>query len=219
MSRLSDDFYGWGPGLYDALATAPSVRSWRERAADSLELASGATVLEVGCGTGANFPQLRERVGPTGAVVGVDLVPAMLARARARIEAAGWQNVHAVRADATRPPVADVGAVVATFLVGMLPDPAAAVRTWVDRVTSGGRVTLVTAVRSDRLLTRPLNPLFRLFVRLAAPGRRLTVSSPARTLAARWQQARSALFETTVDTYEWRLGGGFIALASGRVPG
>ena len=218
MPGLTDSFYGWGAGLYDALATAPGVGSWRERAADSLELSPGETVLEVGCGTGVNFTHLRNRVGPTGAVVGVDLVPAMLERARARIWAAGWENVQVVRADATKAPADGVDAMLAAFLIGMLEEPARAVRAWVDRTAPGGRVTLLNAVRSERLLARPLNPLFRTFVRLGAPGRRLQRASPAHALERRYERARTALFETTVDAFEWRLGGGFVALASGRVP-
>lgn len=218
MSGLTDSFYGWGAGLYDALATAPGVDSWRERAADSLELSPGETALEVGCGSGANFTHLRDRVGPTGAVVGVDLVPAMLERASARIGAADWENVHVVRADATSPPADGVDAVLAAFLIGMLEEPTAAVRAWVDRTAPGGRVTLLNAVRSERPLARPLNPLFRTFVRLGAPGRRLRRTSPARALERRYARARTALFQTTVDAFEWRLGGGFVALASGRVP-
>ncbi|WP_233745491.1 class I SAM-dependent methyltransferase [Halobacterium bonnevillei] len=52
--------------------------------------------VDLGCGTGANLRHLRDRVGPTGTVVGVDLTPGMLARAESRVERAGWQNVHLV---------------------------------------------------------------------------------------------------------------------------
>ncbi|ERG89729.1 MAG: methylase involved in ubiquinone/menaquinone biosynthesis, partial [halophilic archaeon J07HX5] len=114
MSGLTDSFYDRWTRLYDRVATAPGVRSWRGWAARSLALEAGDTVLEPGCGTGANFPYLREAVGHAGTVVGVDLVGAMLDRAQTRAADAGWQNVHAVRADATRLPVGQVDAVLAT---------------------------------------------------------------------------------------------------------
>ncbi len=216
---LTHTFYGRCAQLYDLVATAPGVRSWRQRAVDTLSLSPGDTVVEMGCGTGANFPYLRDRVGPEGRVVGVDLVPAMVTRARHRIDPADWRNVHVVRGDATRPPTGDVDAVLATFLVGMLDDPASAVRTWLSRVVPGGRVTLLNAGRSDRRLALLLNLALRAFVRLAAPGSRTSAASPVRTLERRWVQAREALLEGTRDHQQERLGVGLVRLASGRVPG
>jgi ubiquinone/menaquinone biosynthesis C-methylase UbiE len=194
------------------------VRSWRARAADALDLSPGDTVVEMGCGTGANFPHLRERVGPEGRVVGVDVVPAMLGQARRRIDRAGWANVHAVRGDARRPPVAEADAVLSTFLVGMLDSPALAVRKRVTLVRPGGRVAMLNAGRSDRLVALPVNLLLRAFVRLTAPGHRTTARAPIRSLEARWTEAREALLEGTVDHREDRFGLGIIRLVSGRVP-
>jgi demethylmenaquinone methyltransferase/2-methoxy-6-polyprenyl-1,4-benzoquinol methylase len=47
-------------------------------------LEPGAQVLDVACGPGRNLPLLLEAVGPGGRVVGVDISPSMLARARSR---------------------------------------------------------------------------------------------------------------------------------------
>lgn len=69
-------------------------------AVDALELSPGDTVVEVGCGTGANLPLLAARVGPTGRVVGVDITDAMLERARALVLARGLRNVELVLSDA-----------------------------------------------------------------------------------------------------------------------
>jgi ubiquinone/menaquinone biosynthesis C-methylase UbiE len=218
MSDLSGSFYNRWASLYDRAATAPGVTGWRERTADSLALSAGDTVVEMGCGTGANLPPLRERVGPEGQVVGVDLVPGMLGEARRRIERREWENVSVVRGDATQPPVTRADAVVSTFLVGMVPDPAAAVREWVELVEPGGRVALLNATRSDRVLARPLNPAFRLFVRAGAPGARLSTASAVERLEARWRAAREALLEATVDHEQANLGLGFVRLVSGRVP-
>ena len=212
-------FYGRWARIYDRVATAPGVTSWRERVVETLSLTPGDTVVEMGCGTGANFPYLREAVGPGGAVVGVDLVPEMLGQARERIDRRGWENVHVVQADATRPPVGDVDAVVSTFLIGMLADPASAVRTWIDRVAPGGWIAVMNARRSERALAAPLNLAFRAFVRLALPSGKATPRSPARELERRWEAARDALLEGTVDHERDTQGLGFIALASGRVPG
>ncbi len=216
---LNATFYGKCAGLYDLVATAPGVRSWRAEAVDTLSLSPGDTVVEMGCGTGANLPYLREQVGSDGCVVGVDIVPAMLRQARMHIDRAGWENVHVVRGDATQPPISDADALISTFVVGMLENPGGAVREWMRCVAPGGRVTLLNAERSPRLSALPLNLLLRLFIRLTAPGHRFRFRSPTRTLEQRWDAARDSLFEGTVDHHKDRLGLGLVPLASGRVPG
>ena len=57
-------------------------------------------MLEIGCGTGRNFPYLREAVGPSGRVYGVDLSTGMLAKARALCEQRRWRNVELTHEDA-----------------------------------------------------------------------------------------------------------------------
>lgn len=215
---LTETFYGRFAGVYDAVAAAPVVRSWRARCVEELCLSPGDTVVEMGCGTGANFPALRERVGPEGTVVGVDLVPAMLRQAQARTERHGWANVHVVRGDARRPPVATVDALVSTFVVGMLEDPGDAVRSWLGLVRPGGHVALLSATRTDRPALWPANLLLRAFTRLTAPGHRLRLDSPTRNLERRWAESVDALFDEAVDRLTDRLGLGFVVLASGRVP-
>jgi ubiquinone/menaquinone biosynthesis C-methylase UbiE len=211
-------FYGRWARLYDVLATAPGVRSWRERTADALGLVPGDTVVEMGCGTGANFPHLRERVGPTGRVVGVDLAPGMLARARDRVRRRGWENVHVAVGDATRAPLGGgVDAVLATFVVGMLSEPAETIRGWLDLLGPGGRLALLNAGRSDRLAGAPLNAAFRLFVRLNAVGGRTARESPARSLEARFGAASAALAERGELVEQRRLGLGFLRLVAAEV--
>ncbi|SDJ96304.1 Ubiquinone/menaquinone biosynthesis C-methylase UbiE [Halovenus aranensis] len=215
---LDGTFYERAAGLYDLVATAPGVRSWRVRAVDALDLSPGDTVVEMGCGTGANIPYLREQVGTEGRVIGVDLAGAMLRQAQARTERAGWENVSVVRGDATTPPVGTADALLATFVVGMLEDSTEAVETWLQCVGAGGRLALLNAGRSPRPAAMPLNLCLRLFVRLAAPGNRLRRRSPLRALEERWRRAREALFSETVDHREQRLGAGLVSLVSGRVP-
>ena len=70
-------------GLFDHLLFLPP--DLRRRAAARLNLKQGDRVLEIGCGTGRNFPFLREAVGPAGEIYGVDLSRGMLRRARALI--------------------------------------------------------------------------------------------------------------------------------------
>ncbi len=62
--------------------------------------APGERVLDVGCGAGASTLATAEAVGPDGAVLGIDISPALLARAAERVAEAGLGNVTLNRADA-----------------------------------------------------------------------------------------------------------------------
>lgn len=195
-------FYTRWARLYDAIASyTPGVRGLRRNAAATLDLEPGDTVVEFGCGTGANFPFLRAAVGAEGTVVGVDFTPGMVARASRRT--ARWENVHVIRGDAVRPPVVGAAendetapdAVFASFLAGMLEDPAAAVETWRALLTPGGRIALLDLVRSTGA-GRPLNPAFAHVVRLSAPP---GGDASARTLAATLDERVAAAHRAVLD--------------------
>jgi ubiquinone/menaquinone biosynthesis C-methylase UbiE len=85
-------------GLFDHLLFLPS--HLRRRAAVRLNLKPGDRVLEIGCGTGRNFPFLREAVGSTGKLYGVDLSSGMLRRARELCRRERWTNVELTHCDA-----------------------------------------------------------------------------------------------------------------------
>src|ERR1700710_534186 len=74
----------------------------RRRAVAALGLKPGDTVLEIGAGTGRNFPYLVEAVGPSGTVIGIDASPGMLAEAHKLIERRGWSNVQLLQQDAAQ---------------------------------------------------------------------------------------------------------------------
>jgi SAM-dependent methyltransferase len=93
---------------YDTRTSAFDV--YRRRLVDLLPLRRGDVVLDIGCGTGLCFEQVRGRVGAEGAIVGVDASREMLTLAAARVAAHGWTNVVLVQApveDAEIPLVAD----------------------------------------------------------------------------------------------------------------
>lgn len=77
----------------------------RRDAIASLDLDAGATVLDVGCGTGLSFEALKQRVGSTGRIVGIDPCPEMLAVARQRIGDHGWSGIELVQATAQQAPL------------------------------------------------------------------------------------------------------------------
>jgi len=87
-----------------------ALRPYRRAIVDALPLRRGEVVLDVGCGTGLCSGLLREKVGPRGAVIGIEESPEMAAQARERIECEGWRNVRVLQSpaeDAQIPVAAD----------------------------------------------------------------------------------------------------------------
>jgi len=66
-------------------------------------------------------------------------------------------------------PDGGIDAVLATFVVGMLEDPADAVDDWCDIVGSDGTVVLANAARSREWYAPPVNAVFRAIVVLSTP--------------------------------------------------
>jgi ubiquinone/menaquinone biosynthesis C-methylase UbiE len=118
-------------------------------------------ILDAGVGTGRNFPFY-----PPGAkVVGIDLSPAMLARAARRLPAA-TAEVELRQADVTRIDLPDrhFDAAVATFLFCVLPD-----ELQVQALRELGRVTKAGGIIRLLEYTRPQGALRRAMTRLWEP--------------------------------------------------
>lgn len=121
---------------------APEVRrAWADRMEGWLP-ARPADVLDLGCGTGSLSLLAAER---GHRVTGVDLSPAMVERARAKL--AGRAAVFLV-GDAAAPPVGEerFDVVLARHVLWTLPDPARVLREWSGLLRPGGRLVLVEGV-------------------------------------------------------------------------
>jgi trans-aconitate methyltransferase len=84
--------------FYDARTARYQID--RCRLVDRLPTSRGQVVVDVGCGTGLCFDMLQAKVGPRGAIVGVDESPDMLALAARRVADAGWRNITLLRTTA-----------------------------------------------------------------------------------------------------------------------
>jgi ubiquinone/menaquinone biosynthesis C-methylase UbiE len=142
----------------------------RRRAVDALGLTAGDPVLEIGAGTGRNFPYLVDAVGPSGRVIGVDASKGMLAEAERLVERRGWSNVALHRQDAAQLELdGDVDAVLFSLSYSAMPEPGRALaRAW-ELLRPGGRLAVMDAGLTQTRLRPLLAPIARLLIRLG-PG-------------------------------------------------
>lgn len=154
----------------------------RRKAVAALKLKPGDTVLEIGAGTGRNFPYLVEAVGPGGTVIGIDASRGMLAEARKLIERRGWSNVQLLHQDAARMEVdRDVDGVLFSLSYSALPEPRPALARGWKQLRAEGRVVVMDMGLTQSRWHRLLDPIARLLVKLG-PGD--AYSNPWRDLAA-----------------------------------
>lgn len=142
----------------------------RRRAVAALGLKPGDAVLEIGAGTGRNFPYLVEAVGPGGTVIGVDASPGMLAEARKLIERHGWSNVQLLQQDAAQLEIdRDVDGVLFSLSYSAMPKPRPALAQAWERLRPSSRVVVMDMGLTQGGPYRLLAPIARLLVRYA-PG-------------------------------------------------
>jgi SAM-dependent methyltransferase len=139
----------WPPGGFTAPIERPAgavdrfVRRYKARSFEALDLRPGSSVLDAGCGPGADAVALAERVMPGGRVVGVDTSISAISQARDRARAAGVP-VDFVHSDVCALELADASfdAVRADRLLQCLADPRRAVRELARVARPGARVVV-----------------------------------------------------------------------------
>jgi arsenite methyltransferase len=104
----------------------------------------GEHVVDVGCGAGIDSMIAARMVAPTGSVVGVDMTPAMIEKARAGGNEAGLDNVEFRQALAESLPVADNWAdvVISNGVLNLFPDKLAGLQEMARVLKPGGRLQI-----------------------------------------------------------------------------
>jgi SAM-dependent methyltransferase len=119
-------------------------------------LQPGERVLDIGCGAGIDSLIAARMVGPSGSVLGLDMTPAMLAKAARNAEAAGLTNVEFRQGYMEQLPVADnaLDVVISNGVINLTTDKLAVMREVYRVLRPGGRFQIAdihveTAVPQD----------------------------------------------------------------------
>lgn len=120
------------------------IDRYRRLTMQGLSLQRGDTVVDLGCGTGLNFPLLQEAVQQEGRIIGVDLTDAMLERAEKRIRHAGWKNVELVQADLAQYQFpSSIAGILSTWAITMVPEYDDVIRRGAAALRPGGRMAIL----------------------------------------------------------------------------
>jgi phosphatidylethanolamine/phosphatidyl-N-methylethanolamine N-methyltransferase len=137
----------WAP-VYD-LAFAAAMHPGRRLAAAAASRHKGGLILDVGVGTGLELPLF----DATTRLVGIDLSEPMLRRAARRVGLSALQHVSGLSVmDACRLAFADAtfDAIVAPYVLTVLPRPEASLDEWARVLKPGGEIVLVNHIGAAR---------------------------------------------------------------------
>jgi arsenite methyltransferase len=117
------------------------------------DLNPGETVLDLGSGAGFDAFLAAQRVGESGKVIGVDMTPEMVQKARTNAEKLNISNVEFRMGEIEKLPVSDssVDLVISNCVINLSPDKSAVFGEIYRSLKPGGRIVISDILRSGEI--------------------------------------------------------------------